>query len=110
MTNPVDPVQRQLEAYNARDLGRFVAQYSEDIQVFRPPGEKPVLSGKSAFSHHYATNRFTLPNLHAEVVHRTVAGKIVVDHERITGLADGIVEAIAVYQVEGEHIRFVWFY
>ena len=110
MTNPVEPVQRQLDAYNAHDLERFVAQYSEDIQVFRPPGERPIFSGKAAFSHHYATNRFTLPNLHAEVVNRMVVGNVVVDHERITGLAAGIVDAIAVYQVEGEHIRFVWFY
>ena len=110
MTNPVDPVQRQLDAYNAHDLERFVAQYSEGIQVFRPPNEVPVLSGMSAFSHHYATNRFHLPTLHAEVVNRMVAGNIVVDHERITGLQDGILEAIAVYLVEDGRIQSVWFY
>ena len=110
MTNPVDPVQRQLEAYNAHDLERFVAQYCEDIRVFRPPNDVPVLSGVSAFSNHYASNRFTLPNLHAEVVNRMVAGNIVVDHERITGLQDGILEAIAVYLVEDGRIRTVWFY
>ena len=108
--NPAEPVQRQLEAYNARDLERFVADYTDDVQVFRPPASEPVLSGKDALAAHYAKNRFTLPNLHAEVVNRMVAGNTVVDHERITGLQEGVVEAIAVYQVVGERIRTVWFY
>jgi hypothetical protein len=69
-----------------------------------------VLSGKQAFAAHYANNRFTLPNLHAEVINRMVSGQTVVDHERITGLQDGVVEAIAVYQVSGKRIRAVWFY
>lgn len=108
--NPSDPVQRQLDAYNAHDLERFVAEYTEDIQVFRPPITQPVTSGKTAFAEHYAKNRFTLPNLHAELVNRMVVGTTVVDHERITGLPGGVVEAIAVYQVSEGRIRAVWFY
>jgi hypothetical protein len=110
MTSPVEPVQRQLEAYNAHDLEGFVAQYTDDVQVFRPPASEPVLSGKDAFARHYADNRFTLPGLHAEILNRIVAGNIVVDHERITGLQEGAVEAVAVYRVDGERIRAVWFY
>ena len=108
--NPVEPVQRQLEAYNARDLERFVSQYAEDIRVFRPPTPEPVLVGKQAFAKHYADNRFTLPNLHAEVVNRMVSGNTVVDHERITGLQAGVVDAIAVYAVSEGLIQAVWFY
>jgi hypothetical protein len=108
--NPVDPVQRQLDAYNAHDLDRFVAQYTDDVRVFRPPAAEPTLSGKRAFADHYARNRFTLPDLHAEVVNRMVCGNKVVDHERITGLEPDVVEAIAVYEVEGGLICTVWFY
>ena len=108
--NPAEPVQRQLEAYNAKDLERFVAEYTEDVQVFRPPQTEPVLSGKKTFAEHYGKNRFTLPSLHAEVVNRIVAGNKVVDHERISGLQEGIVEAIVVYEVVDERIRTVWFY
>src|SRR5512140_3395447 len=100
-------VQRQLDAYNARDLDRFVAEYTDDVKVFRPPAAEPVLSGKAAFADHYARNRFTLPGLHADVVNRIVSGNRVVDHERIAGLGDGIVEAIAVYEIDGERIRTV---
>jgi hypothetical protein len=108
--NPTDPVQRQLEAYNAHDLERFVAEYADDVQVFRPPAVEPVLSGKAAFAAHYAKNRFSLPDLHAEVVNRIVSGQTVVDHERITGLQDGVVDAVAVYRIEDGRIRTVWFY
>ena len=104
------PVQRQVDAYNAHDLERFVAQYSNDVQVFRPPSTEPVLKGKAAFSAHYAGKRFNLPNLRVTIVNRMVAGNRVVDHERITGLEPGMVEAIAVYEVRDELIQRVWFF
>jgi hypothetical protein len=108
--NPEDPVQRQLEAYNAHDLERFVAEYSESVQVFVPPATEPLLSGKAAFAEHYRRNRFTLPDLRAEVVQRIVSGHTVVDHERVTGLQAGMVEAVAVYRISGGLIDAVWFY
>ena len=108
--NPEHPVQRQLEAYNAHDLARFVAEYADAIQVFVPPAAEPRLSGKKAFAEHYRRNRFTLPDLHAEVVQRIVSGNTVVDHERVTGLEGGVVEAVAVYRVAGGLIETVWFY
>lgn len=108
--SPELPVQRQVEAYNARDLEHFVAQYADDVQVFRPPSTEPALSGKAAFAAHYANKRFNLPTLHAEVVSRMIAGDKVVDHERITGLEPGVLEAIAVYEVRGGLIQRVWFF
>jgi hypothetical protein len=110
MARPEDPVQRQLDAYNAHDLERFVAEYTDDVRVFRPPATEPVLEGKVAFAAHYAKNRFNLPGLHAEVVNRMVAGDKVVDHEHITGLQPGVLEAIAVYEVVQGRIRTVWFH
>ena len=110
MARSEDPVQRQLEAYNAHDLERFLAEYTDDVRVFRPPLLEPVLSGKKAFGEHYAKNRFTLPNLHAKVVNRIVSGNIVVDHEQITGLSEPNLAAVAVYEVFGGKIRTVWFF
>jgi len=110
MPSPEDPVQRQLEAYNAHDLDRFTAEYTDDVQVFRPPNKEPVLSGKKAFSEHYRKNRFTLPALHANVVNRIVSRNIVVDHEAVTGLPEGDLAAVAVYEVIEGRIRTVWFF
>jgi hypothetical protein len=69
-----------------------------------------VLSGKAAFAAHYATRRFNLPHLHATVVARIASGNTVVDHEHVVGLGDAMVEAIAVYRVDGDRITTVWFY
>ena len=111
MTNSVElPVQRQLEAYNAHDLTRFVAEYADDVRVYRMPAAEPALAGKAAFAAHYANHRFNNKALHAEVVARIVSGNKVVDHERITGLGPQVVEAIAVYEVVGGVIRTVWFF
>jgi hypothetical protein len=110
MASVEDPVRRQLEAYNAHDLERFIAEYTEDVQVFRPPAKEPVLSGKKAFAEHYVKNRFNIPTLHARVVNRIVSGNIVVDHEAIAGLPDGRTGAVAVYEVVEGRIRTVWFF
>ena len=110
MSRPEDPVQRQLDAYNAHNLERFLAEYTDDVHVFRPPAIEPVLSGKGAFGAHYAKNRFSLPDLHARLVNRMVSGDIVVDHEEITGLSDGNVTAVAVYKVVDGQIQTVWFF
>ena len=108
--NAALPVQRQLEAYNAHDLDKFVAEYADDVCVFRPPQNQPVISGKPAFAAHYSTNRFNLPNLKAEVVSRIVCGNKVIDHERITGLEERTIEVVAVYEVIDGRIRRVWFF
>jgi hypothetical protein len=108
--SPVDVVQRQLEAYNARDLERFVAQYSDAVQVFRPPATEPAISGKAQFSEYYAANRFNLPGLRAEILARMVLGNRVIDHERVHGVRDQPLEVAAVYDVVDGLIRTVWFF
>jgi hypothetical protein len=107
--DPAAFAQRQLEAYNARDLARFVAEYTEDVQVWRLPGTEPVLVGRDALAEHYRTKRFNLPGLHAEVVQRMVFGNKVIDQERVTGVQDAPMEVAAVYEVTPAGISKVWF-
>ena len=79
----VSVVQRQLEAYNEHDLERFVAEYSDTVQIFRPPVVQPAISGKAQLSEFYGSQRFSLPALKADILNRMVLGTRVVDHERI---------------------------
>jgi hypothetical protein len=110
MESAAGPVQRQLDAYNARDIERFVAEYTEDVRVFRPPSPDPVIVGKPALRDHYSRHRFGLPLLHARLLSRIVSGDTVVDHEEVTGVQDGVLAAIAVYRVRGGLIEAVWFF
>lgn len=109
--NPEAPVQRQLDAYNARDLARFVAEYSDDVLLYRPPEPQPIMMGKDAMAEHYASKRFHLPGLHATLVNRMVVGNKVVDHERIAGMGDAPMDAAVVFQVNPQGlICKVWFF
>jgi hypothetical protein len=107
--DPESPVQRQLEAYNARDLQRFVACYSENVELFRPPAPAPAISGRAQLAEFYAAHRFCLPALRAEIVNRMVLGNKVIDHERIFGVRDAPFEVAVVYEVDGAGlIARVW--
>jgi hypothetical protein len=110
MTTPEALVQEQLDAYNARDLARFIAVYSDDVRVFRPPAAEPALAGKAAFAQFYASQRFNLPGLHADVLNRMVVGNKVVDHERIVGVREQAFEAAVAYEVHDGLIRNVWMF
>jgi len=112
MTTSFDPepfVQRQLDAYNARDLEGFVRQYTEDVLVYRLPQAAPTLIGRAALGEHYRKHRFNLPNLHAELVNRMVFGNKVIDHERVNGVQAEAMEVAAIYEVTPTGISKVWF-
>ena len=112
MTQDFDPegfAQRQLDAYNARDLERFLKEYTDDVVVFRLPETAPILVGKAALAEHYRKNRFNLPALHAELVNRMVFGNKVIDHERVTGVQETAMEVAAIYEVTPAGISKVWF-
>lgn len=108
MSNPLDLVERQLAAYNARDLETFLTAFHDDVEVTRLPGTAPSIVGKAALGKFYAENRFNLPNLHAEIVNRMVMGSKVVDHERITGIGPAPIEIIVTYAIEDGLIRRMW--
>jgi hypothetical protein len=101
-------IQRQLEAYNARDLERFLAEFADDVRVYRPPAVEPAISGKQAFGEFYARERFNRSALHAEVLGRMVLGNNVIDHERITGVREEPFEMIVAYRVVDGRIAALW--
>ena len=107
---PADIVQRQLDAYNARDLERFVDCFSDDVRLYRMPAQTPSTVGKAALRAFYAEHRFPIATLRAELLNRIALGDKVADHERIHGLGEQPVEVMAVYQVEDGAIANVWFF
>jgi hypothetical protein len=104
-----DPVEEHIQAYNARDLERFVACFSADCVMEDARGE--VLARghadlRALFRRLFDEN----PELHCEVVHRTRVGDYVVDEEHITGRDGGDQRAVVVSHVSGgviDHQRVV---
>ena len=106
---PSQIVQRQLDAYNARDIDALMSCFAEDAQVFAHPSELLASGAEQIRERHVA--RFKESNLHARLLHRTAVGNLVVDHEEVTRTfaeGPGRVEVIAMYEVEGEKIRKAW--
>ena len=102
-------VQAQLEAYNAHDIDAFVATYADDAQLFEHPATL-LAAGSAQLRVRYAA-RFKEPNLRAVVVKRIVMGNMVIDHERVTRTfpeGPGILEAVAIYEVQSGKIAKVW--
>lgn len=108
--DPASVVQRQLDAYNARDIVALMATYAADIEHYEFPGTL-LASGAEAVRARQSV-RLQEPDLHARLLGRTVMGYLVIDHEIVTrnfpeGL--GTIELIAMYEVTGDRISRGWF-
>ncbi len=98
--SPSAVVQRQLDAYNARDVDALLATYAADARQFEHPG-KLVANGAHEMRQRMA-QRFAEPNPHARLMQRVVMGNIVIDHEEVTrsfAEGTGTVEMVAIYEV-----------
>lgn len=106
---PADIVQRQLNAYNARDLDAFIATYHADASLYDFP-DTPRMAGHAAMRERYGRLFSRVPTLHAQVPRRIVSGNYVIDEEVVTGLPNGAtVRATAIYEVRDGLISRVWF-
>jgi len=100
--NPASVVQLQVEAYQARDLDRFLSYYAPDVVIIKQPGGKVVAQGREAMRPIYDKLFQSSPKLHIRVLRRTVVGKTVIDEELVTGIAKRpYIRAAATYEVEG---------
>ncbi len=107
--HPEAVVQRQLDAYNTKDLEAMVAIYAEDAELFEHPS-KLVARGTAELRQRYSL-RFQEPNLRAALVNRIVAGATVIDHERVTRTfpeGPGEIEVVMIYEVTAGRITKAW--
>jgi imidazolonepropionase-like amidohydrolase len=108
--NPADVVQRQVDAYNARDIDAFVGFYAEDVELMRHPSGEVFARGREQMRETYTAMFEASPELLCTIMERSVSNGYVVDHEFVTGMRGGPpVRAVAIYEVEGELIQRVWF-
>lgn len=101
-------VQRQAVAYNARNLDGFLAVYSPQIKMYNFPDEL-ILEGMDKMRERYTKRFSNSTNLYAEIVNRSLMGDYVIDHEKVTGLPNGDIEANVIYHIENGLIDKVWY-
>ena len=106
---PAAVVQRQLDAYNARDVDALMNCYAEDADLFEHPDTR-LASGRGELRPRFA-ERFREPDLHAHLRHRIVIGSRVVDHECVTRNfpeGRGTLDLVMIYEVEAGLIQRAW--
>lgn len=110
MTTPRNIANAQLVAYNARDLAGFMALFADDAWLEDMPTGQRRATGKAAITEIYRARFGDSPNLHCVVYTKMDEGDFAIDHETVTGLADGgRIDCIAIYEVRGGLIRSVRF-
>ena len=102
-----DPVQQQLDAYNARDLDGFVAAYAEDAVLDDGEGNV-VAQGHDGIRDLYGELFDRSPRLRGEVLNRITVGEYVIDEERVTGIemegSPSEAHAAVIYRIVGGKI------
>lgn len=109
-TAPLAVVKRQLDAYNARDLDAFMACWAPEARLYTHP-DILLAEGHAAIRERHR-ERFTEPDLHATLLHRTHVGAFVVDREHVVrNFPDGrgTLDVIATYEVRSGLITRAWF-
>ncbi|WP_052172576.1 nuclear transport factor 2 family protein [Psychroserpens jangbogonensis] len=100
-------VQKNLDAYNARDIDAFLEDYADDVKLYAYPNTLRT-DGKEAMRKSYKVWFEHTPDLRAFVKKRIVIGNKVIDEEQVT--ANGkIFDAVAIYEVENGKITKVTF-
>jgi uncharacterized protein (TIGR02246 family) len=109
-TDAVAVVARMVDAYNARDIDRFLDCYSPDA-VVEDGSSKVLRQGHHAMREFYGQLFAQSPQLRCVVRQRIHVGRYVIDEEAISGIhLDGFpteVHAAAVYLVEKDLIARV---
>lgn len=103
-------VQKQLEAYNERDLNKFVSCYNSEIEIFSFSDNAPFITGIESLKKIYGEVFDNSPNLNAIIKTRIIFDNKVIDEEEVTG-KKGIdyLKAIAIYEVDSDLISKVNF-
>jgi putative hydrolase of HD superfamily len=104
---PAALIQRQLEAYNDKDVEAWLATYAPDAEQYLLHGDR-LAKGHDELRTRILT-RFAEPDLHARLINRTVMGSVVVDLEQITRNfpeGRGTVDMLCIYEVaQGRIVR-----
>jgi len=100
-------VQRQLEAYNARNIEAFLDTYSDNIKLYNFP-QQLTTDGKVAMRDRFSNFFKNTPDLHCEIKNRIIKGNKVIDEEYVTANGQHFT-AVAIYEITNNQISKVTF-
>ncbi len=101
-------VEKQLDAYNRRDIEGFTNYYSDSVKVYRFP-DQFLYQGKEIFRNNYSQMFDRYPNLNCKVINRIVEGDTVIDHESVLFAGEKRQKFIVIYKIVAGKIQEVYF-
>ncbi|MBS9463788.1 nuclear transport factor 2 family protein [Flagellimonas sp. 389] len=105
--SPANIVQKQIDAYNARDIQAFMDTYSENVKLYEYPNTL-FMEGQNKMKESYHSYFENTPDLNCQIKNRIVIGNKVIDEEYITANGSNF-SAVAIYEVENGKIAKVTF-
>jgi uncharacterized protein (TIGR02246 family) len=112
MSDTTDLVDRQIAAYQERDLDAFLTFYAKDVRIRQFDGSV-VADGTDGLRSFYEPLFRDSPQLKARILHRIAAGDYVIDEEETTGVNvpgyPATMHAVVIYQVKDGLIHDVIF-
>jgi len=105
----IELAQGQLDAYNQRDIEKFVSFYHPKVQVFRLAQNEKTCDNIETFREMYKKRFDENPKLHCELRSRVVLNDSVLDEEWVTGGGPNPSHVVAIYGFTDNLISHVWF-
>lgn len=103
---PEAVVQENLDFYNQRNLEGFMSSFSDSIALYNFGKITAIAEGKEAVRNLYKGLFDASPKLHSTILHRSIIGNKVIDHESIVGRkgSEVPIELVMIYEVSGDKI------
>lgn len=106
--SPREVADRQLEAYNAKDMAAYLALFHDDAVLTNLPAGEVVASGIKDIRAMYE-HRFATPGLRCEVHERSEIGDVAIDRETVFTSEAPPVDILAMYHVVEGKIAKIFF-
>ncbi len=103
---PEQVVQKQLDAYNNRDITGFMSTMDDEVALYNFSDGRLLAQGFDDVKAIYNDLFDQSPKLHSTLTNRIVLGHQVIDHETITGRMgnDDAIELVVIYEVKDDKI------
>lgn len=107
-------VQEQVDAFNNRDIDRFLSYYIQGIKILDGDG-KPFMTGHEEMRQFYGKLFEQSPTLHVVIKNRIIVNQYIVDEELVSGVnLQGFpseIHAAVIYQIaDGKIARVQQFF
>jgi hypothetical protein len=99
-------VQRQMEAYNRRDVDEFCSYFAADAVTRLYENDEQLAVGSEEIRALYAQRFAENPRLQLTVQARMTLDNVVIDRELISGFDGGVtIEALAIFEIRNGLIQ-----